>query len=84
VLREIFGVEWDEVAGEWRKVHSEELYDLYSSLNDQIEKKLDVQGVQHVWGERRAEFRILIGQSEGRRMFGRPRYGWDGNIINGS
>jgi hypothetical protein len=34
--------------------------------------------------ERRAEFRILIGQCEGRRLFGRPRYEWDENIINGS
>jgi len=35
-------------------------------------------------GERRAEFTILIGQCEGRRLLGRPRYGWDDNIINGS
>jgi hypothetical protein len=39
VLREIFGAEWDEVAGKWRKVLIEELYDLYSSLNVQIKKK---------------------------------------------
>jgi len=39
VLREIFGAEWDGVVGEWRKVHREELYDLYSSLNVQIKNK---------------------------------------------
>jgi hypothetical protein len=29
VLRRIFGPEWDEVTGEWRKMHNEELRDLY-------------------------------------------------------
>jgi hypothetical protein len=33
VLREIFGNKWDDVTGEWRKLHNEELNDLYSSLN---------------------------------------------------
>jgi hypothetical protein len=33
VLRRIFGPKWDEVTGEWRKLHNEELNDLYSSLN---------------------------------------------------
>jgi hypothetical protein len=33
VLRSICGPEWDEVTGEWRKLHNEELNDLYSSLN---------------------------------------------------
>jgi len=31
VLRRIFGPKWDEVTGEWRKLHNEELNDLYSS-----------------------------------------------------
>ena len=32
-LRRIFGPKRDEVTGEWRKLHNEELYDLYSSTN---------------------------------------------------
>jgi hypothetical protein len=33
VLRRIFGRNWHEVTGEWRKLHYEELNDLYASLN---------------------------------------------------
>jgi hypothetical protein len=33
VLRGIFGPKRDEVTGEWRRLHNEELNDLYSSLN---------------------------------------------------
>ena len=33
VLRRIFGLKWDEVTREWRKLHNEELNDMYSSLN---------------------------------------------------
>ena len=33
VLRRIFGLKRDEVTGKWRKLHNEELNDLYSSPN---------------------------------------------------
>jgi hypothetical protein len=33
VLRRIFGPQRDEVTGEWRKLHNEELHDLYFSPN---------------------------------------------------
>ena len=33
VLRRIFGPKWDEIRREWRKLHNEELKDLYSSPN---------------------------------------------------
>jgi hypothetical protein len=33
VLRRIFGPKWDDLTGEWRKLHNEELNDLWSSTN---------------------------------------------------
>jgi hypothetical protein len=33
VLRRIFGPKWGELAGEWRRIHSEEFYGLYFSPN---------------------------------------------------
>jgi hypothetical protein len=38
VLRRIFGPKRDEVIGEWRKLHNEELHDLYSSPSIRIIK----------------------------------------------
>ena len=40
VLRKMFGPKRDEVTGEWRRLHNEELYDLYSSpLIIRVKKK---------------------------------------------
>jgi hypothetical protein len=33
MLRKIYGPKRDEVTGEWRRLHNEELHDLYSSPN---------------------------------------------------
>jgi hypothetical protein len=45
VLRRIFGPKRDEVTGEWRKLHNEELNDLYSSPNTVRVIKLDGRGM---------------------------------------
>jgi len=53
VLRRIFGPKWDEVTGEWRKLHNEELNDLYSSTNIvrvTKSRKLDGRG-RSIYGE---------------------------------
>jgi hypothetical protein len=69
VLRRIFGPKRDEVTGEWRKVHSEELNDLYSSPNIiRVIKLRRMRWEVHVArvGEERGAYRILVGRPERR------------------
>jgi hypothetical protein len=71
VLRRIFGPKWDEVTGEWRKLHNEELRDLYSlpSTIIRIIKSRRMRWAGHVarMGEKRNAYRLLVGKSEGKR-----------------
>ena len=76
VLRRIFGPRRDEVLGEWRRVHNEELNDLYSSPNIvRVIKSRRMRWAGHVarMGEERGAYRILVGKPEGKRPLGRPR-----------
>jgi hypothetical protein len=54
VLRKIFGSKREEVTGEWRRLHNEELYDLYSS-SIQVNRSRTTRGVEHVAHKGRAE-----------------------------
>jgi hypothetical protein len=79
VLRRIFGPNRDEVTGEWRKVHNEELRDLYSSPSIiRIMKVRRMRWAGHVarMAEKRNAYRLLVGKPEGRRPLGRPRRRW--------
>ena len=83
VLRRIFGPNRDEVAGEWRRLHNEELNDLYSSPNIvRVIKSRRMRWAGHVarMGEERGEYRVLVGKKEGKRPLGTPRRRWVGNI----
>jgi hypothetical protein len=83
VLRRIFGPKRNEVTGEWRRLHNEELNDLYSSPNIIREiKSREMRWVGHVarMGEERGAYRLLVGRPEGRRSLGRPRRRWQDNI----
>jgi hypothetical protein len=76
VLRRIFGLKKDEVTGEWKKLHYEELRDLYSSSGMiRIIKSGRMRWAGHVarMGEKRNAYRFLVGKSEGKRPPGRPR-----------
>jgi hypothetical protein len=79
VLRKIFGPKSDGVTGEWRKLHNEELHDLYFSPSIiRIIKTRRRRWAGHVsrMGEKRNAYRLLVGKPEGRRPLGRPRRRW--------
>jgi hypothetical protein len=76
VLRRIFELKWDEVTGEWRKLHNEELRDLYSStsiLRTIKSRRMRLTGHVARMEEKRSVYRLLVGKPEGKRPLGRPR-----------
>jgi hypothetical protein len=83
VLRRIFGPKRDEVTGEWRKLHNEELRNLYSSpdIIRQV-KTRRMRWAGHVarMGEERNVYKVLVGKPEGKRPLGRTRRRWEDGI----
>ena len=82
VLRRIFGPRRDEVTGEWRRLHNEELNDLYNSPNiTRVIKSKRIRWAGHVarMGEKRGVYRVFVGKPVGRGHLGDP--GVDGKII---
>ena len=83
MLRSIFGHKTDNVTGEWRKLHNEELNGLYSSPNIvRVIKSRRMKWAGHVarMGEGRDVYRVLVGKPEGKRPLGRCRRRWEDNI----
>jgi hypothetical protein len=83
VLRRIFGPKRDKVLFEWRKLHNEELNDLYSSPNIfRVFKSRRMKWAEHVshMGERRGVYRVLVGKPDGKRPLGRPIIRREDNI----
>jgi hypothetical protein len=74
VLRRIFGSKRDEVTRELRKLHNEELNDMYSPNIFRVIESRRMRWAWHVAriGERRGLYRVLMGEPEGKRPLGRP------------
>ena len=75
----LFGPKRDEVTGDWRKLHNEELNNLYCPSNIVRVLKSRRKRVARM-GEGRGVYRILVGKPEGKRPLGRPRRRWEDNI----
>jgi hypothetical protein len=83
VLRRICGSKRDEVTGDLRKLHNEELHNLYSSPSIiTVIKSRRMKWAGHVarMGEKRKAYRILVGKPEGKRPLRRPSRMWVDNI----
>jgi hypothetical protein len=83
VLRKIFGPKRDEVTGKWRRLHNEELYDLYSLPNIiRVIKSRMMRWAEHIAsvGERRGTFKVMVWKTDGNRPLGRARHRWEDNI----
>jgi hypothetical protein len=79
----MFGPKRDEITGEWRKLHNEELHTLYSSSNiiRQI-KSRRMRWAVHVarMVEERKVYMVFVVMPEGKRPLGRPRRRWEHGI----
>ena len=83
VLRKQFGPKRDEVTGDWRRLHNEELNDPYSSPNIiRLIKSRIIRWAGHMarMGNRRGAYRGLVVKSEGRKPLGISRRRWEDNI----
>jgi hypothetical protein len=76
VLRRIFGPKRDEVTGDWRKLHNEELHNLCTSpdiIRQVKSRRMRWAGhVARMEDERKLN-KVLVGNPEGKRPLGRPR-----------
>jgi hypothetical protein len=83
VLRRIFGPKRDEVIGGWRKLHNEELNNLYSSpsiIRMIKSRRMRWAGPVARMCNKRNAYRVLVGKPEGKRSLGRTRRRWVDNI----
>ena len=82
LLRRIFGPKREKVTREWRKLHNEELNDLYSTPNTVRVINSRVRWAGHIagMGKGRGVYRVLVGKPWRKRPLGGPRRRWEDNI----
>jgi hypothetical protein len=79
ILLSSLSLKRDEVMGEWRELHNEELRSLYSSPSIiRIIKSRKMRWTENVvqMGKKRNAYRLMVGKPEGKRLLGRPRCRW--------
>jgi hypothetical protein len=81
-LRIIFEPKWYVVTGEWRKLHNEELHNLYSYpiIRQITSRGMRLNGHVARIGVERKVYKVLVGKPEGKRPLGRPRLRWEDGI----
>jgi hypothetical protein len=84
-LKKIFGLKREEVAGDWKILHNEELHNLYSSpdiIIIRLIKSRRMRWAGHVarMGDSRNSYNILVAKSGWKRPLERPRRRWEDNI----
>jgi hypothetical protein len=85
VLKRIFWSKRDEVTGDWRKLHNEELNDLYFSasiVRVTVSRRMRWARLVACMGEGRGVYRVLVGKLEGKRPLGRLRFKWEDNEMD--
>ena len=83
MLRRVFEPKRDEVTGEWRKLHNEELNDLYCSTNIvRLIKSRRIKWAGHVarMGDKRGVYRVVVRRPEGKKPLRRHRHTLKDNI----
>jgi hypothetical protein len=82
-MRKVPGRKRDEVKGEWKRLHNEELYDYCNSPNvfrKSKSRRMRWAGLVARVGERSDAYRGLVGKPEGKRPLERPRLRWEDHI----
>jgi hypothetical protein len=84
VLRRIFEPKRDEIVRGLKKLHNEDLHNLYSSssiIGNIKTRRMRWAGHEESMVEKGKVYRVFVGKPEGKKRLGRPTHGWKNNIV---